>query len=138
MARISVVVPCFNETEVIDATIARLLQLCDSEPRHDFELVFVDDGSRDRTAQKIACHAERDPRIRLIRLSRNFGHQAAVTAGVDATDGDAVVVIDADLQDPPHLVRDMIAAWEKGSDVVYGVRSERAGESRFRKRTAAL
>ncbi|HSD09541.1 MAG TPA: glycosyltransferase family 2 protein, partial [Candidatus Binatia bacterium] len=138
MARISVVIPCFNETEVIDTTIARLLQFCDSEPSHEFELIFVDDGSRDHTAQKIASHAARDARIRLIRLSRNFGHQVAVTAGVDATEGDAVVLIDADLQDPPHLIRDLIAAWEKGSDVVYGVRSERAGESRFKKKTAAL
>ena len=138
MARISVVIPCFNETEVIDTTIARLLQFCDSEPSHEFELIFVDDGSRDQTAQKIASHAARDARIRLIRLSRNFGHQVAVTAGVDATEGDAVVLIDADLQDPPHLIRDLIAAWEKGSDVVYGVRSERAGESRFKKKTAAL
>jgi len=138
MALVSVVVPCFDESAVIETTVDALLRFCDSQPAHEFELVFVDDGSRDDTARKVSERARSDARVKLIRLSRNFGHQAAVTAGVDAAAGDAVVVIDADLQDPPAAIGDMIAAWERGHEVVYGVRSSRAGESGFKRATAAV
>lgn len=137
MALVSVVVPCFDESAVIETTVDALLRFCDAQPAHEFELVFVDDGSRDDTARKISERARSDPRVKLIRLSRNFGHQAAVTAGVDAAAGDAVVVIDADLQDPPAAIGEMIAVWERGHEVVYGVRASRAGESRFKRATAA-
>jgi dolichol-phosphate mannosyltransferase len=138
MALVSIVVPCFEESAVIEATVDALLRFCDAQPAHEFELIFVDDGSRDDTARKITGRAGTDSRVKLLRLSRNFGHQAAVTAGIDAAGGDAVAVIDADLQDPPAAIGDMIAAWERGHEVVYGVRSSRAGESRFKKVTAAL
>lgn len=137
MAFISIVVPCFDESEVIETTIGRLCAFCDSEAEHDFEIIFVDDGSRDDTADRVASFARRDERIKLVRLARNFGHQVAVSAGIDAAAGAAVVIIDADLQDPPEVIHEMIASWRAGFEVVYGVRSERAGESGFKKRTAA-
>ena len=138
MALVSIVVPCFDESAVIETTVDALLRFCDGQPAHEFELIFVDDGSRDDTAARLALRARADPRVKLIRLSRNFGHQAAVSAGIDAASGDAVTVIDADLQDPPAAIADMIAAWEDGHEVVYGVRSSRPGESGFKKATAAV
>lgn len=133
---ISIVVPCYNEEEVLEATIASLTTLCDSQPEFDFEIVYVDDGSRDATFARLSEAAWADPRMRVIRFARNFGHQIAVTAGIDAAQGDAVVLIDADLQDPPEVVREMIAKWQEGYDVVYGMRMSRAGESTFKLATA--
>jgi len=101
-----------------------------------FELVLVDDGSTDSTAAILAALAERDERVKVVELSRNFGHQTAITAGLDHASGDAVVMIDADLQDPPELIRTMLDRWREGADVVYSVRSERNGETRFKLATA--
>ncbi len=101
------------------------------------EIICVDDGSRDKTYNLLCAAAETNPRLRIVKIcSRNFGHQIAVTAGIDAATGDAVVLIDADLQDPPEVVVDMIAKWEEGFDVVYGVRTSRAGETAFKLATA--
>jgi dolichol-phosphate mannosyltransferase len=100
------------------------------------ELIFVDDGSRDRTREILKGFASADPQIKVVAFARNFGHQLAVTAGVDAAKGDAIIIIDADLQDPPALMHDMIAKWHEGYDVVYGTRTERAGESAFKLATA--
>jgi dolichol-phosphate mannosyltransferase len=133
---ISIVVPCYNEQEVIQVTLGRLVKLCDSQPKHDFEIICVDDGSRDKTYDLLCAAAETDPRLRIIKFARNFGHQIAVTAGIDAASGDAVVLIDADLQDPPEVVVQMIAKWEEGFDVIYGVRASRAGETAFKLATA--
>ncbi|WP_156840024.1 glycosyltransferase family 2 protein [Novosphingobium aquimarinum] len=133
---ISIVVPCYNEEEVLKETLPSLDRLCDSQPGFDFEIVYVDDGSRDATFELLCEAARADPRLRVIRFARNFGHQIAVTAGIDATRGDAVVLIDADLQDPPEVVNDMIAKWQEGYDVVYGMRMSRAGESTFKLATA--
>lgn len=135
-ARVSIIVPCYNEEEVLEATMARLSACCDALPDYDFELIFVDDGSADRTAAILQDFARRDRRVRLVLFSRNFGHQIAVTAGIDASSGDAVVLIDADLQDPPELIGPMLARWREGYDVVYGTRTDRAGESRFKVATA--
>lgn len=135
---LSLVVPCFNEEEVIQETIRRLGVLAAAQPAHDFEFVFVDDGSRDNTLTLLRQAAANDPRIRVIVFSRNFGHQLAVTAGIDEARGDAVVLMDADLQDPPEVVSGMIDAWLGGYQVVYGVRTDRAGESRFKRWTAHL
>ncbi len=129
---LSVVVPCLNEEEVIGETVRRLRAFCDSVSELDVELVFVDDGSRDRTRALLRAYASENARIRLIGLARNFGHQIAVTAGIDAARGDAVVLIDADLQDPPEVIHAMIAKWREGWDVVYGTRTERPGESAFK------
>jgi dolichol-phosphate mannosyltransferase len=103
----------------------------------DAEAILVDDGSRDRTYELMLEAASLDPRFRLIRLSRNFGHQIALTAGVDLAAGDAVIVLDADLQDPPEVILDLAARWRQGYDVVYAVREVREGETRFKRATAS-
>lgn len=133
---VSIVIPCFNEQEVITQTVARLRALCDGLPTCRWELVFVDDGSRDRTREMLRGFASDDPRIKVVGFARNFGHQIAATAGIDAARGDAVVLIDADLQDPPEVVPEMVARWRDGFDVVYGTRTDREGESAFKLQTA--
>ena len=133
---LSVVIPCYNEEEVIGETMKRLKAFCSELIDLDVELIFVDDGSRDRTRELLKTYAAEDSRILLIGFARNFGHQIAVTAGIDAACGDAVVLIDADLQDPPEVVHEMIAKWREGYDVVYGTRIERLGESAFKLATA--
>jgi dolichol-phosphate mannosyltransferase len=133
---LSIVVPCYNEEQVIEETARRLGQLCSDLEDLEVEIIFVDDGSRDRTRSLLKTLAERDPRMKVIGLARNFGHQIAVTAGVDASSGDAVVIIDADLQDPPEVIPEMIAKWREGYDVVYGTRTDRPGESAFKLATA--
>ncbi|WP_255988272.1 glycosyltransferase family 2 protein [Chitinolyticbacter albus] len=133
---LSIVVPCYNEEEVIGETMKRLNAFCAELTDLDVELIFIDDGSRDRTRALLRSFADEDARIRVVGFARNFGHQTAVTAGIDAARGDAVVLIDADLQDPPEVVHQMIAKWREGYDVVYGVRTERPGESAFKLATA--
>lgn len=133
---LSVVIPCYNEEEVIGETIKRLSGFCASLADLDVELIFVDDGSKDRTLALLKDFAAEDARIKLICFARNFGHQIAVTAGIDAARGDAVVLIDADLQDPPEVILQMAEKWREGYDVVYGTRTERQGESRFKLATA--
>lgn len=134
---ISIVIPVYNEIDVIDACYERLTRVMGALAGYDYELVFVDDGSRDRThARLLEFHAQ-DPHLRIVKFSRNFGHQIAVTAGVDQARGDAIVIIDADLQDPPEVIPRMVEKWEEGYDVVYGVRQRRAGESRLKLLTAA-
>lgn len=129
---VSVVIPCYNESEVIDYTVEELLNVTNSIEGYQFELIFVNDGSADDTEAKLLNYSKQHEIVRLISFSRNFGHQPAVSAGIEAATGDAVVLIDADLQDPPHLIKDMIDLWEKGYDVVYGTRENREGESRFK------
>jgi len=103
----------------------------------DAEAILVDDSSRDRTYEPMADAAASDPRIRVVRLSRNFGHQIALTAGVDLAAGDAVIVMDADLQDPPEVVLDLAQRWREGYDVVYAARDAREGETQFKRATAS-
>lgn len=133
---LSVVVPCYNEEAVIDETMKRFRAFCAELQGLEVELIFVDDGSSDRTREMLRSFAAEDARVKLIGFARNFGHQIAVTAGIDAARGDAVVLIDADLQDPPEVIHQMIAKWGEGYDVVYGTRAERAGESAFKVGTA--
>lgn len=133
---LSIVVPCYNEEEVILETINRLNNFCASLVDMDYEIIFIDDGSRDGTRKLLKAHALADSKMRLIGFARNFGHQIAVTAGIDAANGDAVVLIDADLQDPPEAIHEMIVKWREGYDVVYGTRLERSGESAFKVATA--
>jgi dolichol-phosphate mannosyltransferase len=133
---LSVVVPCFNEEEVLRETHRRLLsglELLDAE----LEIVYVDDGSRDGTGSILHELSANDPRVRVVRFARNFGHQMAVTAGIDHSRGDAVVLIDADLQDPPEVIPRMVALWREGYQVVYGVRGRRPGETILKRITAA-
>jgi glycosyltransferase involved in cell wall biosynthesis len=134
---ITIVIPVFNEMAVIDACYQRLTSVMQGLAGYRYELLFVDDGSRDATHARLVEFHATDPHLRIVKFSRNFGHQIAVTAGVDAALGDAVVIIDADLQDPPELIPEMVRQWEAGYDVVYGVRKRRAGESRMKLLTAA-
>ena len=133
---LSIVIPCYNEQEVIGEAMKRLTAFCSELQHLDVEFIFVDDGSRDRTRELLKGFALMDSRIKIIGFSRNFGHQIAVTAGIDAANGDAVVLIDADLQDPPEVIHQMILKWREGFDVVYGTRTERLGESTFKIATA--
>lgn len=133
---VSVVVPCFNEEAVIHATYRRLVEVLGSLTDINVELVFVDDGSSDRTSAILRSIQSVDPRVRAVLFSRNFGHQIAVTAGIEHASGDAVVLIDADLQDPPEMIGEMIERWRRGVDVVYGTRTFREGEGALKLWTA--
>jgi glycosyltransferase involved in cell wall biosynthesis len=128
-----VVAPIYNEEGTIEEFHARVCAALDGLP---FELVLVDDGSSDGSPMKLTQLAHEDPRVRVVQLSRNFGHQTALTAGLDHASGDPVVMLDADLQDPPELIPTMLDHWRAGCDVVYAVREHRAGESRFKLSTA--
>jgi dolichol-phosphate mannosyltransferase len=134
---ISVIIPVYNEEDNVDALYARMTQVL-SAITNDYELLFVNDGSRDKTLLKVMTLAERDPKVRYIDFSRNFGHQVAVSAGLDHAFGDAVVIIDADLQDPPELIADMYKLLQSGYEVVYAKRKKRKGESWFKLFTAKL
>ena len=135
--KLSIIVPCYNEREVIDATYRRLVETLRFNDL-DLELVFVDDGSWDGTAEKLRQIQRADDRVRVIFLARNFGHQLAATAGFEQATGDAVVLIDADLQDPPELIRDMVQRWREGYDVVYGRRTEPHGKTAVGRLTTGL
>jgi glycosyltransferase involved in cell wall biosynthesis len=130
---VSVVAPVYNEEATVEEFYARVCAALEGLP---FELVLVDDGSSDDSAAMLERLAESDPRVRVVYLSRNFGHQTALTAGLDHARGDAVVMLDADLQDPPELIATMLDHWRAGCDVVYAVREHRDGESRFKLSTA--
>lgn len=131
----SIVVPLYNEELVVQETYRRLKSVMDST-EENYEILFVNDGSKDKTVDLVDGICRNDSKIKLINFSRNFGHQAAITAGMDMSSGDAVVVIDADLQDPPEVILDMIKKWKEGYEVVYGKRAKREGETFFKKFTA--
>jgi len=133
----SVIIPMYNEEEVIEHTYDRLKEVMD-RTEEPYELLFVNDGSKDRTVEIISMICSFDPNVRLIDFSRNFGHQIAISAGMDYAQGDAVIVIDADLQDPPEVILAMIEKWKQGYEVVYGKRLKRKGETVFKKVTAKL
>jgi dolichol-phosphate mannosyltransferase len=122
---LSVVVPCYNEQEVIATTHGRLIEVLGNQPEFDLEILYVNDGSGDRTEAVLNAFVEADTRVNLISFARNFGHQAAVTAGLEHASGDAVAVIDADLQDPPEVILQMLEHWRSGFEVIYGVRTKR-------------
>ena len=134
---ISIVVPCFNEEEILPQTLSRV-HAAGQTTGLSYEILLVDDGSADRTWEIIAAQAQHDARVRGVRLSRNFGHQMALTAGLERARGSEVLVIDADLQDPPELLGVMLAKRAEGFDVVYGQRRSRAGETWFKLVTAKL
>jgi dolichol-phosphate mannosyltransferase len=130
------VLPIFNEEQTIPELVRRLGQLVE-QLDGEAEVILVDDGSSDSSYELMVAAREKDPRFKLLRLSRNFGHQVAVTAGLDVASGDAVIVMDSDLQDPPEVALELAARWRDGYEVVYAVRTERHGESRFKEATAA-
>jgi len=135
--RYSIVVPCYNEEGVLDELYRRIREVMDSTG-DPWELVLVNDGSRDRTGEMMHELHNRDSRVKIVEFARNFGHQLAVTAGLDYAEGDAVVMIDADLQDPPQVILEMIERWQEGYEVVYAVRAQRVGETWFKEFTAKL
>lgn len=134
---LSVVVPCYEEEACIDAMYERLSRVC-AQVTDSYELVLIDDGSQDATWSMLAALAERDPHVVAIKLSRNHGHQLALTCGLESCVGERILVIDADLQDPPELLTDMMRLMDEGADVVYGRRRTRAGETPFKKTSARV
>lgn len=134
---ISIIIPVYNEELVIKETYKRIKNVMENS-KETYEVIFINDGSKDKTAYIIADICKSDKFIKLINFSRNFGHQPAITAGMDYAKGDAVVVIDADLQDPPEVILDMINLWKEGYHVVYGKRKKRKGETLFKKVTAKI
>lgn len=135
MKKISFILPVFNEQGIVSAFHDALAAAVSAVPNYESEFIYVDDGSEDRSASLVLGLQKKDRRIRLVQLSRNFGHQMAITAGLDHASGDAAIVMDTDLQDPPALIPELIAEWEKGSDVVYATRRSR-GDGLFKRVTA--
>jgi glycosyltransferase involved in cell wall biosynthesis len=137
---LTVVIPIFNEEEVIPELARRLREVIQvwNTQIDSWEVVFVNDGSKDRSFEQLKLLAAEESRFKVISFARNFGHQMAITAGLDRAEGEAVVIMDADLQDPPEVVSEMIARWREGFDVVYGVRTKRVGETLFKRASAAI
>jgi glycosyltransferase involved in cell wall biosynthesis len=136
--RLSVVVPCFNEAQGLAELHRRASAVCKQVAGDDYEIVLVNDGSRDDTWRMMAVLAVRDPHIVAVNLTRNYGHQVALTAGLDHCRGERILIIDADLQDPPELLPQMQSLMDQGADVVYGQRRSRRGETRFKKTLTSL
>ena len=132
---LSLVVPAFNEEEAMEQSFERTYRAM-SSIGYPFEIIYIDDGSRDKTWEILSRLAREHEEVRALRFSRNFGHQLAVTAGMDEAKGDAVIIMDADLQDPPEVIADMVKAWEQGADIAYGKRMHRKGETAAKKFTA--
>ena len=138
MKTISILIPAYNEEPVLDKLFHRLANLANDNKAYNFEFLFVNDGSKDKTLDLIKDYADADPRVSYINLSRNFGKEIGMIAGLDHATGDATVIIDADLQDPPELIPKMIKLWEEGYDDVYAKRQSRDGETWFKKFTSKL
>lgn len=138
MKKISVVIPMYNEEEVANKSYTRIKEILENLKQYEYEIIFIDDGSKDTTLNILQEIAKENERVKVISFSRNFGHQAAVTAGIKEVTGDAIVIIDADLQDPPELIPQMLELWEDGNEVIYGKRKKRKGESAFKLVTAKM
>ncbi|NLI54927.1 MAG: glycosyltransferase family 2 protein [Clostridiales bacterium] len=134
---LSLVIPVFNEQEVLEDSFARMDAAMKSTG-FDYEIIYVNDGSRDGTLAQLRGLAANRPYVKVLSFSRNFGHQLAVTCGMDAAKGDALIIIDVDLQDPPELILQMVKRWQDGADIVYGKRLKRKGETLFKKLTARM
>lgn len=133
---ISLIVPVYNEEEAIEESFSRMENAMAALSGYEHEIIYVNDGSRDDTMKHLRRIAKENSFVRVISFSRNFGHQTAVTAGMDAARGDALVIIDADLQDPPEVIGELVKAWESGADIAYGKRLKREGETFMKKFTA--
>jgi dolichol-phosphate mannosyltransferase len=138
MKKISVIVPMYYEEEVAQECYNRMSAVLKGIKGYEYEIIFVNDGSKDKTLEILEGIAEKDKNVKVISFARNFGHQCAVTAGLQYVTGDAIVIIDADLQDPPELIPDMLKLWEEGNEVIYGKRKTREGESKFKLLTAKM
>ena len=138
MKKISIIIPAYNEEEALPQLFERLYKLINKIDNYEWEVLFVNDGSKDKTLDIIKKERKKDPRINYVNFSRNFGKETAMICGMDYCTGDAVVFMDADLQDPPELIPEMIEWWEKGYDDVYGRRKSRKGETWFKKFTSKM
>ncbi len=138
LPKLSVVIPMYYEEDVAYECYTRIKKMCDLLLEYTYEIIFVDDGSKDMTGHILENISHKDKNVKVITFSRNFGHQAAVTAGLKYVSGDVIAIIDADLQDPPELIPQMLSLWEKGNDVIYGKRKSREGESYFKLLTARM
>lgn len=138
MKKVSIVIPMYYEEEVANECYKRIAKVLKSLKDYSYEIIFINDGSKDKTLEILKDIANKDENVKVISFSRNFGHQAAVTAGIQYVTGDAIVIIDADLQDPPELIPDMLKLWEQGNEVIYGKRKVRIGESKFKLLTAKM
>lgn len=138
MKKVSVVIPMYYEEEVANECYQRMKTVLTSISNYEYEIIFINDGSKDRTLEILEEIAKEDPNVKVLSFSRNFGHQCAVTAGIKHVSGDAIVIIDADLQDPPELIPEMLELWEQGYEVIYGKRKLREGESKFKLLTAKM
>ena len=128
MKKLSIVIPMYYEEEVAEECYNRMTTVCSAIENYEYEIIFVNDGSQDKTLSILETIAKKDKNVKIISFSRNFGHQCAVTAGLKYVTGDAIVIIDADLQDPPELIPEMLKLWEQGNEVIYGKRKTRKGE----------
>lgn len=138
MKKISIIIPAYNEEEALPALIERITKFADDTKDYDFEFLFVNDGSKDRTIELIKEYREKDKRVCYVDFARNFGKETAMKAGIDYATGDAVVFLDADLQDPPEIITEMIKYWEEGYDDVYAQRKSRKGETWMKKFTSKM
>lgn len=138
MKKISLVIPMYYEEKVVEECYKRVKSNLEKIEDYRYEIIFINDGSKDKTLEILEGIAKEDNNVKIISFSRNFGHQAAVTAGLQYVTGDAIIIIDADLQDPPELIPDMIKLWEDGNEVIYGKRKSREGESAFKLFTAKM
>lgn len=138
MKKVSLVIPMYYEEEVVEECYTRVTKVLSSLSNYEYEIIFINDGSKDKTLEILENIASNDQHIKVISFARNFGHQCAVTAGLQYVTGDAIVIIDADLQDPPELIPDMLKLWEDGNEVIYGKRKNREGESKFKLLTAKM
>ena len=138
MKKISLVVPMYYEEKVVNECYKRLTEVLKKLENYEYEIIFVNDGSKDKTLELLEEIAKNDNNVKILSFARNFGHQCAVTAGLKHVSGDAIVIIDADLQDPPELIPDMLKLWEDGNQVIYGKRKTRDGESVFKLLTAKM
>lgn len=138
MKKISVVIPMYYEEEVVKECYIRTKVVLNGLENYEHEIIFVDDGSKDKTLELLENIANEDKSVKVLSFSRNFGHQAAVTAGLKYTTGDCILIIDSDMQDPPELLVEMIKLWEDGNDVIYAKRKARKGESKFKLLTAKM
>lgn len=138
MKKVSLVIPMYYEEEVAKECYNRVTKVLSSLQDYTYEIIFINDGSKDRTLEILEGIAKKDTNVKIISFARNFGHQCAVTAGLQEVTGDAIVIIDADLQDPPELIPDMLKFWEDGNEVIYGKRKTREGESKFKLFTAKM
>lgn len=138
MKKISIIIPMYYEEKVVDECYKRVNEVLNRITDYEHEIIFVNDGSKDKTLELLNDLAQKDKHVKIISFSRNFGHQAAVTAGLQYVSGDAIVIIDADLQDPPELIPEMLKLWEEGNEVIYGKRKTRDGESAFKLLTAKM